>query len=72
MNLPVKSVEKPIQGAALASAFQQAPMLAFMDALTITARSVPEGRWISEDLVELIKVASVPDRVQDRIRTARH
>ncbi|KAK0135502.1 hypothetical protein N1851_028657 [Merluccius polli] len=32
---------------------QQAPIRAFMDDLTITAKSVPQGRWILEDLVEL-------------------
>lgn len=57
MNLLVKSVEKPRWGALLSSGVQQVPVRAFMDDLTITARSVTEGRWILEDLVELTKAA---------------
>ncbi|KAK0141179.1 hypothetical protein N1851_021821 [Merluccius polli] len=53
MNLLVKSAEKLHQGAVLESGIQQAHIRAFMDDLTITAKSVPEGRWILEDLVEL-------------------
>lgn len=81
MNLLVKSAEKLRWGAILASGVQQAPIRAFMDDLTITARSVPEGRWILEDLVELTKVARMEfkpsksrslvirrGRVQDRFR----
>jgi len=47
-NLLVKSVEKPRRGAVLASGIQQAPVKAFVDDLTIMARSFPEGRWILE------------------------
>ncbi len=53
MNLLVKSVEKLCQDAVLATGIQQVPIRAFMDDLTITAKSVPEGRWILDDLVEL-------------------
>ncbi len=62
MNLLVKSVEKPRQGAVLSSGVQQVPVRAFMDDLTITARSVPEGRWILEDLVELTTAARMEFR----------
>lgn len=50
MNLLVKTVEKPRRGVVLSSGVQQAPVKAFMDDIIITARSVPEGRWILEDL----------------------
>ena len=53
MNLLIKSAENLRQGAVLASGIQQAPIRAFVDDLTITAKSVPEGRWILEDSVEL-------------------
>lgn len=54
MNLSVKTVEKPRRGAVLASASQQDPVKAFMDDLTITAKSFPEGRWILENLFKII------------------
>lgn len=54
MNLLVKTVEKPRRGAVLASGIQQAPVKAFMDDLTIMARSFPEGRRILEDLFKII------------------
>ncbi|KAK0139991.1 hypothetical protein N1851_023098 [Merluccius polli] len=38
---------------AVLASIQQVPIRAFMDDLTITAKSVPEGRWILEDLVKL-------------------
>ncbi|KAK0136845.1 hypothetical protein N1851_026974 [Merluccius polli] len=47
INLLIKSAEKLHRGAVLASGIQQAPIRAFMDDPTITAKSVPE------DLVEL-------------------
>ncbi|KAK0143400.1 hypothetical protein N1851_018471 [Merluccius polli] len=53
MNLLVKSAEKLCRGAVLATGIQQVPIRAFMDDLTITAKSVLEGRWILEYLVEL-------------------
>ena len=53
MNLLVKSAEKLRWGSVLACGIQQVPIRAFMDDLTITAKSGPEGRWILEDLVEL-------------------
>lgn len=40
----------------LSNGIQQVPIRAFMDGLTITARSVPKGRWILE-VVEITKVA---------------
>lgn len=57
INLLVKSAEKVHRGAMLATGVQQVPVRAFMDDLTITAKSVPEGRWILEDLVELTEWA---------------
>lgn len=57
MHLLVKSVEKPRQEAVLSSGIQQVPVRAFMDDLMITARSVLEGRWILEDLIELTAAA---------------
>lgn len=54
MNLMVKSVEKTKWGAVLSNGIQQVPIRAFMDDLTITARSVAEGRWILE-VVEITK-----------------
>lgn len=57
MNLLVKSAEKLRRGGVLASGIQMVPIRAFMDDLTITAKSVPEGRWILEYLIELTKLA---------------
>ncbi|KAJ7995783.1 hypothetical protein DPEC_G00248170 [Dallia pectoralis] len=78
MNLLVKSVEKPRRGAVLSSGVQQVPVRAFMDDLTITARSVPEGRWILEGLTTAARMEFKPaksrslvlkrGRVQDRFR----
>ncbi|KAK0153078.1 putative ferric-chelate reductase 1 [Merluccius polli] len=48
-----KSAEKLHRCAVPAGGIQQAPIRAFMDDLTITAKSVPQGRWILDDLVEL-------------------
>lgn len=53
MNLLVKSSEKLSRGAMVANGIQQVSVRAFMDDLTIMAKSVREGRWISKDLVEL-------------------
>lgn len=53
MNLSVKTVEKT-RGAVLASASQQDPVKAFVDDLTITAKSFPEGCWILENLCKII------------------
>ena len=55
-NLLIKSAEKLQQVVVLAS-IQQAPIRAFMDDLTITAKSVPEERWILEYLVKLTDLA---------------
>lgn len=53
INLLVKSAEKLRRGAVLASGIQMRPIRAFMDDLAITAKSVPERRWILEDLIKL-------------------
>lgn len=53
MNLLVKRVKKPRRGVVLAGV-QQAPVKAFMNNLTITARSVPEDWWILETLGKII------------------
>ncbi len=37
----------------LAGGIQQVTIRAFMDDLTIMSKTIPEGRWILEDLVEL-------------------
>lgn len=66
MNLLVNSVEKPRRGSVLASGIQQALIMAFMDNPTITAKSVPEGRWILEDLVELTKAARMEFKSKSR------
>lgn len=58
MNFLVKSAEK-LRGAVLASGIQQVPIRAFMDDLTIPAKTIPEGRWILEDLVELTDWARI-------------
>lgn len=55
INLLVKSVKKPKEGAVLAIGVQQVLNRAFMDDLTITAELVLEGRWILEALVEITK-----------------
>lgn len=55
VNLLVTSVEKLRQRVIHTSNVQQAPIRAFTDDLTITARSVLEGRWLLEDLVEITK-----------------
>ena len=57
MNLLVKSAEKKSRGPLLSSGVKQPPTRAFMDDMTVTAKSVPEGRWMLEDLSSLIKWA---------------
>ena len=54
MNLIVKSVERTSRGPVMESGIRQPPTRAFMDDMTITARSVVEGRWMLEDLEEMI------------------
>lgn len=50
MNLLVKSVEKQSRGPTTKSGVKLPPTRAFMDDMTVTARSVIEGRWMLEDL----------------------
>ena len=57
MNLIVKSAEKMSRGPVLATGVRQPPTRAFMDDMTITAKSVPEGRWMLEDIGELVQWA---------------
>lgn len=57
MNLLVKSAETKSRGPVLSSGVKQPPTRAFMDDMTVTAKSVPEGRWMLEDLSNLIKWA---------------
>ena len=53
MNLIVKSAEKASRGPSTVSGSLQPLSRAFMDDMTITARSVVEGRWTLEDLERL-------------------
>ena len=57
MNLIVKSAEKASRGPRMASGSLQPLGRAFMDDMTITAKSVVEGRWTLEDLERLFKWA---------------
>ncbi|XP_076086893.1 uncharacterized protein LOC143057470 [Mytilus galloprovincialis] len=57
MNLIVKSVEKPSRGPLLSSGVRQPPVRAFMDDMTVTAKTVIEGRWTLEELERMIKWA---------------
>ncbi|XP_076080058.1 uncharacterized protein LOC143050834 [Mytilus galloprovincialis] len=57
MNLIVKSVEKPSRGPLLSSGVRQPPVRAFMDDITVTAKTVIEGRWSLEELERMIKWA---------------
>ncbi|XP_076109046.1 uncharacterized protein LOC143077044 [Mytilus galloprovincialis] len=59
MNLIVKSVEKPSRGPLLSSGVRQPPVRAFMDDMTVTAKTVIEGRWTLEELERMIKWASM-------------
>jgi hypothetical protein len=81
MNLLVKSAEKTSRGPVTVSGVKQPPTRAFMDDMTITAKSVVEGRWMLEDLEHLITWARMEfkpaksrslvlkkGRVQDRFR----
>lgn len=54
---PVRVFKSILFFGRLQCCIQQVPIRAFMDDLTVTARSVPEGRWILEDLVEITKAA---------------
>ena len=50
MNLLVKSAEKMSRGPVMQSGISQPPTRAFMDDMTITAKSVLEGKWMLQDL----------------------
>ncbi|CAC5417464.1 unnamed protein product [Mytilus coruscus] len=54
MNLLVKSAEKMSRGPVMSSGVSQPPARAFMDDMAITAKSVLEGKWMLQDLGELI------------------
>jgi len=54
INLLVKTAEKMSRGPITISGIRQPPTKAFMDDMTITAKSGPEGRWMLEDLERLI------------------
>ena len=54
MNLLVKSVEKASRGPLMVTGVQMPPTRAFMDDMTILAKSDTEGRWMLEDLEEMI------------------
>ena len=54
MILMVKTAEKMSGIPITISEVRQSPKRAFMDDMTITVKSVPEGRWMLEDLERLI------------------
>jgi hypothetical protein len=54
MNLLVKSAEKKSRGPVMVTGVKQPPTRAFMDDMTITTKTVVEGRWMLKDLEELI------------------
>ncbi|XP_076113544.1 uncharacterized protein LOC143081178 [Mytilus galloprovincialis] len=57
MNLIVKSVEKTRRGPLLSSGVRQPPVRAFMDDMTVTSKTVIEGKWTLEVLERMIKWA---------------
>ena len=57
MNLLVKSVEKMSRGPFMPSGVRQPPTRAFMDDMTITTKSVMEGRWTLEELGQMMRWA---------------
>ncbi|XP_076075792.1 uncharacterized protein LOC143046522 [Mytilus galloprovincialis] len=52
-----EKVEKPSRGPLLSSGVRQPPVRAFMDDMTVTAKTVIEGRWTLEELERMIKWA---------------
>ena len=81
MNHVVKSAETASRGPVMMSGVKQPPTRAFMDDMTVTARSVIEGRWMLEDLERLVTWARMrfkpaksrslvlkKGKVQDRFR----
>ncbi|CAC5383864.1 unnamed protein product [Mytilus coruscus] len=57
MNLIVKSVEKPSRGPLISSGLRQPLIRAFMDDMTVTAKTVIEGNWTLEELEGMISWA---------------
>ena len=53
MNLLIKSVERSSRGP-VTGIVRQPPVRAFMDDMTVTAKTVTEGRWMLEDLSRVI------------------
>ncbi|XP_052218246.1 uncharacterized protein LOC127835860 [Dreissena polymorpha] len=64
MNLIVKSAEKPSRGPKMTSGCIQPPTRAFMDDMTITAKSYVEERWMLQDIGELIEWARMKFKPQ--------
>ena len=54
MNLLVKSVEKLSRGPVTESGVKQPPMRAFMNDMTVTTKSMVQGRWMLEDIKRII------------------
>ena len=52
-NLLVKAAEKKSRGPVLKSGSKHSPTRVFMDDMTITAKSIVEGRWMLENLEKL-------------------
>ncbi|XP_052093724.1 uncharacterized protein LOC127729844 [Mytilus californianus] len=57
MNLILKSVEKPSRGPLMSSGIRQPPIRAFMDDMTVTAKTVIEGKWTLKELEGMISWA---------------
>ena len=57
MNLVVKPAEKKSRGLVIATGVRQPPTQAFIDDMTITAKTQVEGGWMLEDLEKLIALA---------------
>jgi hypothetical protein len=81
MNLLAKSAERVSRGPVMASGRKQPPTRAFMDDMTVTAKTVVEGRWMLEDLERIITWARMSfkpaksrslvlkkGKVQDRVK----
>ncbi|XP_052260998.1 uncharacterized protein LOC127865149 [Dreissena polymorpha] len=64
MNLIVKSAEKPFRGPKMTFGCIQPPTRAFMDDMTITAKSYVKGRWMVKDIGELMEWARMKFKPQ--------
>ena len=64
MNLIVKSAEKPSRGPKMTSGCIQPQTRTFMDDMTITAKSYVEGRWMLQEIGELIEWARMKFKPQ--------